>query len=138
MRWGSSVKVTRTSIPNSERSSEVQYSYQSDPSYTRFDWPWWSVPSRLPGSSVRYFSATRSPRSSGYRPRSALYRSRAAMTGSSRCLRLSSSACRYASRDTFETTAPPLVRGTDPPPSVYTALDRSHTWEHVRANEVAL
>ncbi len=44
----------------------------------------------------------------------------------------------YASRDTFPTTAPPLLRGTDPPLSVYTAQDRLHTWEHVRANKVAL
>jgi hypothetical protein len=44
----------------------------------------------------------------------------------------------YALRDTFATTAPPLLRGTDPPLSVYTASDRSHTWEHVRANLVAL
>jgi hypothetical protein len=44
----------------------------------------------------------------------------------------------YAVRDTFQTTAPRMVRGKDPPLSVYTASDRSHTWEHVRANEVAL
>jgi hypothetical protein len=45
---------------------------------------------------------------------------------------------RYAVRDIFENKAPRMVRGTDPPLSVYTANDRSHTWEHVRANQVAL
>jgi hypothetical protein len=44
----------------------------------------------------------------------------------------------YAVRDTFWTTAPPRLRGTDPPPSVFTPNDRSHTWQHVRANQVAL
>lgn len=43
----------------------------------------------------------------------------------------------YAIRDTFEHTAPPRIRGTDPPLSVWTP-DRDHTWAHVRANQVAL
>lgn len=43
----------------------------------------------------------------------------------------------YAIRDTFHETSPPRLRGTDPPPSVWTP-DRDHTWAHVRANQVAL
>jgi hypothetical protein len=42
----------------------------------------------------------------------------------------------YASRGTFEQEAPPMVRGTDPPPSIRS--DAGLAWRDVRANYVAL